>query len=86
MLTPFFAARNYSVFLAFQKEPANLNRWASEGKDMNVALPYLMRYMGHATVSSTLYYFHFVPGYYKDFAQKAHALECLIPEVPNEER
>lgn len=64
---------------------ANLNRWAEQGKDVKVMLAYLMRYMGHADIQSTLYYFHFVPEYFRAFAQKAQALESLIPEVPHEE-
>ncbi len=64
---------------------ANLNRWAEQGKDVNVMLAFLMRYMGHANIQSTLYYFHFVPEYFGAFAQKARALESLVPEVPHEE-
>ncbi len=64
---------------------ANLNRWAEQGKDVNVMLAFLMRYMGHANIQSTLYYFHFVPEYFGAFAQKAQALESLVPEVPHEE-
>jgi len=64
---------------------ANLNRWAEQGKDVNVMLAFLMRYMGHTKIQSTLYYFHFVPEYFGTFAQKARALESLLPEVPHEE-
>ena len=60
---------------------ANLNRWAEQGKDVNVMLAFLMRYMGHSNIQSTLYYFHFVPEYFAAFAQKARALESLVPEV-----
>jgi integrase len=65
---------------------ANLNRWAEQGKDVNVMLAFLMRYMGHVSIQSTLYYFHFVPEYFGAFAQKARALESLVPEVPHEEQ
>ena len=65
---------------------ANLNRWAEQGKDVNVMLAFLMRYMGHTNIQSTLYYFHFVPEYFGAFAQKARALESLVPEVPHEEQ
>lgn len=64
---------------------ANLNLWAEQGKDVNVMLAFLMRYMGHSNIQSTLYYFHFVPEYFGTFAQKARALESLLPEVPHEE-
>lgn len=65
---------------------ANLNRWAEQSKDVNVMLAFLMRYMGHKNIHSTLYYFHFVPEYFGAFAQKARALESLVPEVPHEEQ
>ena len=64
---------------------ANLNRWSEQGKDVNVMLAFLMRYMGHASIQSTLYYFHFVPEYFGTFVQNARTLESLLPEVPYEE-
>jgi len=36
---------------------ANLNRWSEDGKDVNVMLAFLMRYMWHANIQSTLYYY-----------------------------
>lgn len=65
---------------------ANLNRWSEQGKDVNVMLAFLMRYMGHTHIQSTLYYFHFVPEYFGVFVQQARALESLVPEVPLEEQ
>lgn len=64
---------------------ANLNRWASEGLDVNVMLAYLMRYMGHQNISETLYYFHFVPEFFPTFCEIAVGTEDILPEVPNEE-
>ena len=63
----------------------NLNRWAAEGLDLNVMLPYLMRYMGHQSVRETLYYFHFVPEFFPTYRRMAESLEDVIPEVPYEE-
>lgn len=63
----------------------NLNRWASEGLDLNAMLPYLMRYMGHQSVRETLYYFHFVPEFFPTYRNMAEPLEDMIPEVPYEE-
>lgn len=60
---------------------ANINRWASESMDVNVMLPYLMRYMGHATVKQTLYYFHFVPEFYAPYREMTEDLEDILPEV-----
>lgn len=64
---------------------SNLNRWAAEGLDLNVMLPYLMRYMGHQTVNGTLYYFRFVPEFFPTYSGMAHSLEDVLPEVPHEE-
>ena len=64
---------------------ANLNRWAMEGLDVNVMLPYLARYMGHQNISSTLYYFRFVPDFFPVFADMSRPSEAILPEVPHEE-
>ncbi len=64
---------------------ANLNRWAAEGLDINVMLAYLMRYMGHQSVSETLYYFRFVPEFFPVFRGMTENLEDILPEVPDEE-
>jgi len=64
---------------------ANLNRWVKDGLDINVMLPYLMRYLGHQSVGSTLYYFRFVPDFFPVFAGMAEPLESIIPEVPRED-
>ena len=63
----------------------NLNRWATEGLDLNAMLPYLMRYMGHQSVHETLYYFHFVPEFFPTYRKMAEPLEDVIPEVLYEE-
>lgn len=64
---------------------SNLNRWAAEGLDLNVMLPYLMRYMGDQSVSETLYYFHFVPEFFPAYKGMTSTLEDIIPEVAYEE-
>ena len=66
---------------------ANLNRWTEEGKDINVMLPYLMRYMGHESVSETLYYFHFVPSFFGTYNNIVKQLnDSVIPEVYDNEK
>lgn len=64
---------------------ANLNRWAADGMDVNVMLAYLMRYMGHQTITETLYYFHFVPDFFPTFREMTKELEDVLPEVAHEE-
>ncbi|PYG84933.1 site-specific recombinase XerD [Ruminiclostridium sufflavum DSM 19573] len=63
----------------------NLNKWAREGLDVNIMLPYLMRYMGHNSIKSTLYYFHFVPEFFPTYQEMSLFSEDIIPEVPYEE-
>lgn len=64
---------------------ANLNKWASEGIDINVMSAYLMRYMGHQTIAETLYYFHFVPEFFPKYKEMTQTLEDILPEVSDEE-
>lgn len=65
---------------------ANMNRWLKEGKDVNAMLPYLMRYMGHQDIESTLYYFHLVPEIYREIIEKSSFFEDLLPEVTNNDQ
>lgn len=60
---------------------ANMNRWLREGKDINVMLPYLMKYMGHQDIENTLYYFHLVPDIHDAIVEKSSIFEELLPEV-----
>lgn len=62
----------------------NLNAWARDGVDVNVMLPYLMRYMGHNCIKHTLYYFRFVPDFYSDYKALACRLNDRIPEVSDD--
>lgn len=64
-----------------------LNLWVQEGKDLHAYLPYLSMYLGHAHLTDTDYYLHFVPEFFPLF--KAKTLEKganLIPEVKDETR
>ncbi|MCF1686248.1 tyrosine-type recombinase/integrase [Tetragenococcus halophilus] len=63
---------------------ANINQWAREKTDINIMLPYLMRYMGHNCIKHTLYYFRFVPDFYSDYKNLSQKLNDLLPEVPYE--
>lgn len=64
----------------------NLNRWAAEGLDVNAMLPYLMRYMGHQSISATMYYFRFVPEFFPIYSDMTRVTEDIIPEVRHEKR
>ena len=60
---------------------ANVERWAAEGLDPNAMLPYLQRYMGHASVNSTLYYIHTSPDFMAGYADTVSGLDEMLPEV-----
>ena len=64
-----------------------LNLWVQEGKDLNAYLPYLSMYLGHAHLTGTDYYLHFVPEFFPLFKEKTlEKCANLIPEVEYEER
>lgn len=64
-----------------------LNLWVQEGKDLHACLPYLSMYLGHAHLTETDYYLHFVPEFFPLFKEKTRE-KCanLIPEVNYEGR
>lgn len=60
---------------------ANVERWAAEGLDPNAMLPYLQRYMGHASADRTLYYVHTSPDFMAGYADAVAGIDELLPEV-----
>jgi integrase len=60
---------------------ANIERWMSQGRDVAAMLPYLSRYMGHATFESTYYYVHTSPDFMDSYADLAGKSQSLLPEV-----
>jgi integrase len=61
---------------------ANVERWMAQGKDVTAMLPYLARYMGHATVDSSYYYIHTSPDFMDSYADIAdNKALSVLPEV-----
>jgi integrase len=60
---------------------ANLQRWMADGTDVNAMLPYLARYMGHASLDSTYYYVHTSPDFMNSYAAITRDSDQLLPEV-----
>lgn len=60
---------------------ANIERWMRQGTDVTAMLPYLARYMGHASIDSTYYYIHTSPGFMNAYADITAKSESLLPEV-----
>jgi len=60
----------------------NLERWCKDGVNVAAMLPYLARYMGHATFDSTYYYVHTLPDFMDGYADiVAESNDSVIPEV-----
>lgn len=63
-----------------------LYHWMQEGKDLTAMIPQLSAYMGHAQLSDTYYYIHFVPGLFEMMSGfDLAASEDFIPEVTYDE-
>ena len=60
---------------------ACIERWRTQGKDVNAMLPYLSRYMGHASFDSTYYYIHTSPDFLDAYDGITRASQDLLPEV-----
>jgi integrase len=60
---------------------ANIERWMRHGLDATAMLPYLARYMGHATIESTYYYVHTSPDFMQTYADITDRTQSVLPEV-----
>lgn len=66
---------------------ANLRRWAADGADLAVMLPYLACYMGHADLRGTQYYLWLTADAYPDVIAKAQVrFGYVIPALAEDER
>jgi integrase len=60
---------------------ASIERWMRQGKDVTAMLPYLSRYMGHATFDSTYYYVHTSPDFMNAYDEITRNRQSVLPEV-----
>jgi integrase len=60
---------------------ANIERWMAQGTDVTAMLPYLARYMGHASIESSYYYIHTSPDFMDAYAHITAESQSLLPEV-----
>ena len=60
---------------------SNIERWMNNGTDVTAMLPYLSRYMGHATFESTYYYVHTSPDFMDAYAELTCRSGSVLPEV-----
>jgi hypothetical protein len=59
----------------------NLRRWAADGSDLAVMLPYLSAYMGHSDLRGTQYYLQLTADAYPDVAEMVQARFGYV--IPN---
>ena len=70
---PAFPGRPAHPFAASRLRRANLRRWAADGADLVVMLPYLSAYMGHADLRGTQYYLQLTADAHPEVAAMASA-------------
>ena len=58
-----------------------MNEWMEKGVDTAVMMPYLSRYLGHASISETQYYFHSIEQAFPIVRSRDAAADRIIPEV-----
>ena len=68
---PHFAGGPHPHSLRHWFAVANLRRWAADGSDLAVMLPYLACYMGHADLRGTQYYLRLTADAHPDVIAKA---------------
>jgi integrase len=79
---PHFAGGPHPHSLRHGFAVANLRRWAADGSDLAVVLPYLACYMGHADLRGTQYYLRLTADAYPDVIAKAQIrFGYVIPAV-----
>lgn len=65
---------------------ANLRRWAADGADLAVMLPYLACYLGHADLRGTQYYLRLTADAYPEVMAKAQVrFGYTIPSPPGDQ-
>ena len=63
-----------------------MNLWMEEGVSLKKMLPYLSRYLGHASPNETFYYYHQVDSAFRIIRQRDKSSSAVIPEVTSDEK
>ena len=58
-----------------------MNNWMNEGKNFEAMMPYLSRYLGHASINGTQYYYHQVVSAFEIVRKHDSVADRVIPEV-----
>ena len=71
--------------LRFTFVTKRINQWMEEGKDINVLLPYLAKFLGHKSISGTHYYYHLTLDAARIIKSRDSIGPGAIPEVASYE-
>jgi len=63
-----------------------MNKWMEQEESLNALMPYLSKYLGHASVDDTFYYYHQVESAFKIIRKKDVSSSAIIPEVDENEK
>jgi integrase len=63
-----------------------MNLWMEQGVSLKEMLPYLSRYLGHASSNETFYYYHQVDSAFRIVRQRDKSSSSVIPEVTADEK
>jgi len=58
-----------------------MNDWMSQGKNFEVMMPYLSRYLGHSSINETQYYYHQTVSAFEIVRKHDSISDRVIPEV-----
>jgi integrase len=58
-----------------------MNEWMSQGKNFEVMMPYLSRYLGHSSINETQYYYHQTVSAFEIIRKHDSISDRVIPEV-----
>ena len=83
---PHFAGGPHPHSLRHGFAVANLRRWAADGSDLAVVLPYLACYMGHADLRGTQYYLRLTADAYPEVIAKAQLRFGYVIPTPTQEQ
>jgi integrase/recombinase XerD len=83
---PHFTGGPHPHSLRHGSAVANLRRWAGQGTDLAVMLPYLACYMGHADLRGTQYYLRLTADAYPEVMARAQVRSgYVIPAPPGDQ-
>lgn len=63
-----------------------MNMWMEKEDKLDALMPYLSKYLGHASVDDTFYYYHQISQAFKIVKDRDKLSDVIIPEVDHEKK